>query len=73
MNKLQAQEKVESEVHAMLKLLQRLELDPIGIGQYVRNQMSYADWKALDWHKAYSQMDITCEADIRIKHVPRIY
>ncbi|WP_018757972.1 Ger(x)C family spore germination protein [Paenibacillus terrigena] len=63
----------ETEVQAMLKLLQQLELDPIGIGQYVRNQMSYTAWKALDWRKAYSQMDITCEADIRIKHVPRIY
>lgn len=47
--------------------MQQLKTDAIGIGQIVRNSMSYREWKKLDWAETFSQIRIEVDvtADIR--------
>lgn len=45
---------------------QELQVDPLGIGQYIRNNMKYKDWKALNWRDAYQNMNIEIKAVVKI-------
>lgn len=49
--------------------LQKKKVDPLGIGQHVRNSMTYEEWKALDWESFYSSLDIECHVQVRIKDI----
>ena len=65
------QKKMEKEINEylmgkskeLLKLTQELGVDPIGIGSYVRNKLSYEDWKKLNWDEVYP----TIETNVDIK------
>jgi spore germination protein len=41
-------------------------VDSIGIGAYVRNSMSYASWKKLDWYEEYAHLTVKCKVDLNI-------
>ncbi|WP_379159552.1 Ger(x)C family spore germination protein [Paenibacillus sp. sgz5001063] len=51
----------------MVKQLQRNNVDSIGIGQYVRNSLTYKEWKNLDWRKVYPQIEVECRVKVTIK------
>lgn len=45
---------------------QKLQVDPLGIGQYIRNKMEYRDWKNLNWRDAYPNMNVEIQAVVKI-------
>ncbi|MFD1739101.1 Ger(x)C family spore germination protein [Bacillus salitolerans] len=53
----------------LINLLQEHQTDSIGIGRFVRNKMTYKDWKALDWHKEFANMDIQVKAEVKINNI----
>ncbi|MBE1441617.1 Ger(x)C family spore germination protein [Paenibacillus sp. OAS669] len=56
----------------MIRFMQSKKVDSLGIGTYVRNQMSYSGWKKMDWHEEYSKMDIQCRIQMEIKNYGKI-
>ncbi|MGX6443327.1 Ger(x)C family spore germination protein [Neobacillus sp. K501] len=57
-------ERINKEGEELFLKLQKLQVDPLGIGRFVRNKMSYHQWKALDWYKAYKDMSINVDAKV---------
>lgn len=57
----------DKEAELMIRQMQRHQVDSIGIGQYVRNSMSYQEWKKLDWHSVYPQVPIHVNVRAKIK------
>lgn len=49
--------------------LQRNNTDSIGLGQYIRNGMDYNEWKQLNWHQIYPNIDIQHEVEVKIKDI----
>ncbi|MGZ7442044.1 Ger(x)C family spore germination protein [Paenibacillus sp. TH7-28] len=52
----------------ILKDMQKRGADSLGIGQHVRNSMSYAEWKRTAWHEMYTQMPVRVHCSFRIKN-----
>ncbi|GGD95285.1 Ger(x)C family spore germination protein [Paenibacillus nasutitermitis] len=63
---------LEKEALTMIKNMQLLGADSMGIGQYARNKMGYAQWKEVDWHAFYSQTPIKVVVDMKIKDVGKV-
>lgn len=61
-------EHVEKECNRIVKILQRLQTDSIGVGQHLRNHMSYKEWKAVDKGQYLKDMEIAVHADFKIKN-----
>jgi spore germination protein len=57
-------EKINQEGKKLIIKLQKLQVDPLGINRYVRNKMTYNQWKALDQYQAYQDMNINLEANV---------
>ncbi len=55
---------VNKEGKKIFLTLQKHQADPLGIGRYVRNHMTYNKWKALDWRQAYQDMTIKVDANV---------
>ncbi|MNR65562.1 hypothetical protein D3C85_1886540 [compost metagenome] len=60
-------ENIRGKAQEMIKKLQQNNVDSIGIGQYVRNSLSYKAWKSLDWRKVYPRVEVECRVKVRIK------
>ncbi|MBM7662867.1 spore germination protein [Bacillus mesophilus] len=60
---------IEEKSRELIKTLQDLQVDSIGVGRYVKNKMSYNDWKALDWHEEFSKMDINVDIDVKLNNI----
>jgi spore germination protein len=58
--------KINMEGKKLIKKLQKLKVDPLGINRYVRNNMNYNEWKALDQYKSYQDMNINIETKVII-------
>ncbi|MBY0147964.1 Ger(x)C family spore germination protein [Neobacillus niacini] len=58
--------KIKMEGKKLIIKLQKLQVDPIGINRYVRNKMSYNQWKSLDQYKSYQDMNINIETKVFI-------
>lgn len=56
--------KIKKEGKELIVKLQKLLVDPLGVNRYVRNKMSYKEWKALDKYQSYQDMSINIEANI---------
>jgi spore germination protein len=56
--------KINQEGKKLVVKLQKLQVDPLGINRYVRNKMTYNDWKALNQYQAYQDMNINVEATV---------
>jgi len=51
----------------MIAMMKENQVDSIGLGRYIRNSLSYEQWKALDWDTVYSNLKVSCHANVRIK------
>lgn len=51
----------------IIKQLQELKVDSLGIGKFVRNSMSYKDWKELNWRDEYAKLSIKCKFALKVK------
>jgi spore germination protein len=60
-------EYISKQAEAIIKKIQKNKADSIGIGTYVRNSMSYKQWKEMDWRKVYPQVEVHCSTKIKIK------
>jgi spore germination protein len=60
---------INNEAESMVKELQKLGVDSIGIGKHVRNSLTYKEWKNIDWKAVYSNMDIRCNTKVTIQSV----
>jgi spore germination protein len=63
---------IEKETTAMIKNMQKYKTDPIGIGQYVRNSMTYAEWSKLEWDEAFANIDVKVHAKMHIKNTGKL-
>jgi spore germination protein len=59
--------KLTAEADQIVKEMQRHKVDSFGVGQYVRNSLSYAEWKSMDWRKVYPEIQINCHVKVLIK------
>ncbi|MFX3635316.1 MAG: Ger(x)C family spore germination protein [Candidatus Pristimantibacillus sp.] len=58
---------ISQETTKMITVMQRNNVDSIGIGAYVRNSLSYSEWTKLDWDQVYPQVEVNCSASLKIK------
>ncbi|MBW7456571.1 Ger(x)C family spore germination protein [Paenibacillus sepulcri] len=63
---------LEKEGTRIIKMMQQLSADSLGIGQYARNEMSYAQWERTDWHAFFSRANIKVVADVKIKDLGKV-
>ncbi|SHE14340.1 germination protein, Ger(x)C family [Chlamydia abortus] len=56
----------------MVKHMQMNRVDSLGIGKYVRNNMSYEAWKAMDWEQKYPDAKVKCKIRFKIKDTGKI-
>jgi spore germination protein len=56
--------KINHEGKKLIEKLQKLQVDPLGIKRYVRNNMKYNDWQALNKYQAYQDMNINVKANV---------
>ncbi|MBU5671211.1 Ger(x)C family spore germination protein [Paenibacillus brevis] len=59
---------IEEECNRVVKKLQQLGVDSIGIGQYVRNKVSYQEWKAFYKDNYIQDMDIVVHTNFKVKN-----
>lgn len=60
---------VITEVDNLIAKMQENKVDSIGIGKFVRNSITYDEWKSLDWHEVFPTVTINTEAKVVIKEV----
>lgn len=58
---------IKAEVEDIIKTMQQINADSIGIGRYVRNSMSYNDWKEMDWREVFPTIQVTCNVEAKIR------
>ncbi|WP_229695910.1 Ger(x)C family spore germination protein [Paenibacillus albidus] len=58
---------VTARAEKMIQDMQRNKVDSLGIGQYVRNSLSYKRWKATEWKDVYPRVKINCRVKVKIK------
>lgn len=63
---------VQGKCQSIIATMQEAKADGIGIGQYVRNTMSYREWRKLDWPEAFSRAKIDVHVEISIKDFGKI-
>lgn len=56
------------EAERIIRYMQKNRVDSLGIGKYVRNKMSYKEWKKTDWHDLYSKIPIKVHSSYVIKN-----
>ncbi|MCA1296497.1 Ger(x)C family spore germination protein [Paenibacillus sp. alder61] len=66
-------EYVTKRTERILAKLQRIGADPVGIGQYVRNKMTYSAWKESDWNDLYANMEFHVHTRFIIKNFGNRY
>ncbi|MNR26236.1 hypothetical protein D3C85_1434330 [compost metagenome] len=69
-HKLEAKiaQKITDRMEAMVKDMQKHNVDSLGVGNMVKNLIAYKDWKAMDWREVYPQVEIHCQTKVKIKH-----
>jgi spore germination protein len=63
---------IEKETEAMIKNMQKHKTDPLGIGQYVRNSVTYAEWSKLDWNEVFPDIDVKVHAKVHLKNIGKL-
>ncbi|CAG9607127.1 Ger(x)C family spore germination protein [Pseudoneobacillus rhizosphaerae] len=58
-------DQLKSKGNKLLLQLQKMQVDPIGIGQHVRNHMKYMRWKKLNWYEEYQNMEINVNITVK--------
>lgn len=59
---------IASEGLRLIKTLQQHRTDGIGLGKYVRNSMSYKEWKQTDWENLFSQIPVHVHCSFYMKN-----
>lgn len=54
---------------SVIRKMQELGSDALGIGRYVRNSGTYAEWKKLNWREEFPKVDIRCEVNVRFSNI----
>ncbi|WP_461479654.1 Ger(x)C family spore germination protein [Paenibacillus sp. PvR148] len=57
----QVSEYLKEKAELLIHQMQKNKVDSVGLGQHVRNSMSYDEWKKLNWKKVYSSIPIQCK------------
>ncbi|WP_017729111.1 Ger(x)C family spore germination protein [Halalkalibacterium ligniniphilum] len=52
----------------LIRTMQDNEVDSIGIGIFVKNSLSYEQWKQLNWRKAFPTIDVKVNVNAEIKN-----
>jgi spore germination protein len=60
---------VEKDSEKLVSFMQKNGVDSLGMGVYVRNSLSYKEWKALNWEKIYPTVKFVSHVNLRIKDV----
>lgn len=63
---------IEKKCRAVIRIMQESKTDCIGLGQYARNRMSYAEWSRLDWNETFAKADIRLEVNVRINNYGKL-
>lgn len=58
---------IRGKADKIIKEMQKNNVDSLGIGQYIRNSLSYNAWKNLNWRKVYPEIEIECRVKVLIK------
>ncbi|MFF2888751.1 Ger(x)C family spore germination protein [Paenibacillus sp. NPDC057967] len=58
---------ISRKLDAIIKKMQKNNVDSIGIGKHVRNSMSFSKWSKLDWDLVYPQVIIRPSVQVTIK------
>ncbi|MEK5479362.1 Ger(x)C family spore germination protein [Paenibacillus sp. FSL R5-0407] len=66
-------EHVVQQCEKVVKKLQKHRTDSIGIGQHVRNKMSYKAWMDSPWDEMYAKMEIRVHAKSKIRNFGNYY
>ncbi|MCL6604623.1 MAG: Ger(x)C family spore germination protein [Paenibacillus sp.] len=59
---------ISAQGEQMIRDMQKNKVDSLGIGQYVRNSLSYSKWKSLNWRDVYPQVEINCHTKVLIRN-----
>ncbi|PLS18252.1 hypothetical protein CVD28_08170 [Bacillus sp. M6-12] len=59
---------ISKDAERIVAFTQEHNVDSLGIGKYVRNSMTYSDWKKLDWRKEYPNIKVTCSTNLEIRN-----
>lgn len=60
---------ISEEGEKMVRRMQQLGVDSLGIGIYVRNCMSYKQWKSMKWDEVYPRVKVNCNIRVEIKDI----
>jgi spore germination protein len=60
---------VKKDLDQLASFMQKNGVDSLGLGSYVRNSLSYKEWKALNWGKIYPNIKVVNQVDLKIKDV----
>ncbi|WP_158606718.1 Ger(x)C family spore germination protein [Paenibacillus ginsengarvi] len=60
-------EVIRQRCQSLIEFMQKNGTDAIGIGQYARKKMSYAEWTRKPWSDLFAKADIRVEAVVHIK------
>ncbi|AZN42374.1 Ger(x)C family spore germination protein [Paenibacillus albus] len=60
-------EAIREELEGIMKRLQQLGTDSVGIGTAVRNKMSYGAWKKTNWEQVYPKTEIKVNVKLHVR------
>ncbi|WP_042165886.1 Ger(x)C family spore germination protein [Paenibacillus gorillae] len=63
----QVSDHLSARANQMIKRMQEKQSDSLGIGMYVRNSLSYKEWKSMNWSEAYAKADMKCNVQFTVK------
>lgn len=63
---------ISGKIEKMVNIMQEKRSDNIGIGKQVRNSLSYAEWKRVNWEKVYPEVTFRCVVHTKIKSTGEI-
>ena len=57
---------ITNEVDSIISIMQEHKIDNLGIGQYIRNDLPFEDWKNLNWPESISTIEIHPKITVNI-------
>lgn len=62
-------EQLDKSGNKLIKRIQELGVDSLGMGAYTRNKMDYKDWKKLNWSEAYKEMEVEVKTEVEFNNI----
>jgi spore germination protein len=63
---------LEAEAKTVMAQFKQHKVDPLGLGQYVRQQTPYSEWKSLQWRDILAAADVQVKFDVKIRNYGKI-